>query len=128
MTEGHKNRRKNISSSSYPIASPPLRAVDLDVNLLLVCLAATLHEMCAFYTVLTVESDSVVLKEHLDVLSVHHSLLHHLRGSEEWLAHDEIYLLCQTGEIEGILTGCVATAHNGNSLLAIEESVACGTC
>ena len=75
----------------------------------------------------TEETDGVVLEEDLDVLALHDTLLHHLGGTEEGLAHDEIDLLGKSAEVEGILAGGVAAAHDGHGLLAIEEPVAGGT-
>ena len=102
-------------------------AVDGNVNHLLIGLALALHEMSTLNPVFTEEAQRVVLEQNLDVLTIHHALLHHLRSAQEWLAHNEIDLLADSAQVERILAGRIATAYHGYGLLAIEESVAGGT-
>ena len=102
-------------------------AIDSDIDKLLVGLATTTDEMGALDTVVTEETEGVVLEEDLDILAVADALLHHLRGTQEGLADDEIDLLADATEIEGILAGGVATTDDGNDLLTVEEAIAGGT-
>ena len=53
-------------------------SVDGNVHLFLVWLTLAFHQTSALHTVLSKESQRVVLKEYLDVLTLHHPLLHHL--------------------------------------------------
>ena len=68
-----------------------------------------------------------MLEQHLDLLVVHHTLLHHLRRTQIGLAHDEVHLAGQAGQVGSLFASRVATAHNGHHLLAVEEAVARGT-
>ena len=101
-------------------------SVDLDVDHLFVGLALALHKVGTLDAVLAEEADGVVLKQNLDVLAFADTLLHDLRGAQEGLAHNEVDLLGQSAEVEGVLAGSVATTNDGHRLLAIEESVAGG--
>ena len=47
---------------------------------------------------------------------------------KEWLSYYHVYFLTQPSQIGCLLACRVAAAHDGNNLLAIEESVAGGTC
>lgn len=67
-----------------------------------------------------------MLEQNLDVLGLFHALLHHFRCTQEWLTHNHVDLLCQSGEIQRLLASGVAAAHYGYGLLAIEEPVARG--
>ena len=95
--------------------------------MMLVGFALALHQMNTLYPILTIKTGGVMLEENLDVLRIHHSFLHHLRGTEEWLADNQIYLLTQAGKIKRVFTSCITTAHHGRHLLTIEEAVAGGT-
>ena len=68
-----------------------------------------------------------MFEEYLDILAVHHALLHDLGGTQEGLADNHIHLLGQSAEVERILAGRIAATNDGNSLLAIEETVARST-
>ena len=102
-------------------------AVDGHVVALFVGLAHALHQMHAFHAVLAIEAHGIVLEQHLDLLVVHHALLHHLRRTQIGLAHDEVHLAGEAGQVGSLFAGRVATAHNGHHLLAVEEAVARGT-
>ena len=52
--------------------------VDGDIYHLLVSLTLALHQVRTFYAILTKQSYGVVLKQYLDVLALHKTLLHHL--------------------------------------------------
>ena len=67
-----------------------------------------------------------MLEEDLDVGMVLHAILHDLGGAQVGLANHEIDLLAEVGQVEGVLTGGVATTDNGRDLLAIEETIADG--
>ena len=51
-------------------------------------------------------------------------MLHGFAGTQVVLAHDEIDLAGQMAQVVGLLTGGVAATHDGNDLLAVEETVA----
>ena len=53
-------------------------AVDGNIDQFLVGFALTLHQMSTLHTILAEEPQRVVFKEHLNVLTFHHALLHHL--------------------------------------------------
>ena len=57
-----------------------------------------------------------------------HTAAHDIGSAQIGFAYDHIDLTAQAGEIDGLLAGCIATAHYGYHLLAVEESVAGGTC
>ena len=101
--------------------------VNLDIYQLFVGLTLALYEMSTFDTILAKETQRVVFEEYLDVLAVHHALLHDLGGTQEGLADNHIHLLGQSAEIERILAGRIAATNDGNRLLAIEETVARST-
>ena len=82
--------------------------------------------MSPLYAVLAKESQRVVLEQNLDILALHHALLHHLRSAQEGLAHNHVDLLAESGQIECILARGISAANDGYGLLAVEESVACG--
>ena len=71
-------------------------SVDSDVYKLFVGLALSFYQMGSFNAVIAKKTKGVVLKEYLDVLGCLNALLHHLRRTEKRLAHNEIYLLCQS--------------------------------
>ena len=102
-------------------------AVDGDIHKLLVRFTFAFDQMGAFHAILAIETEDVVLEEDLDVLCGLHTLLHHLRGTEEGLAHNEIHLFGEAAQIEGILTGRISTSYDGYRLLTIEEAIAGGT-
>ena len=101
-------------------------AVDRQVVFLLVSLALAPYEVSTFQTVVAVETERVGLIEDFYLPVLLHALLHNLCGAEVRLADNHIDLVGQSGEVGGFLTGCVATAHHGHDLLAVEESVAGG--
>ena len=68
-------------------------SVDGNVDHLLVGFALAFHQVSTLDTVLTKQSHGVVLKQYLNILGILHALLHHFRGTEERLAHDEVDLL-----------------------------------
>ena len=103
-------------------------AIDRYVTLSLLGRPLFIYEVSTLHAIVAKESDRVVLKEHLYVLPCEESLLHHLRGAQMILAHDQVDLLSETRQVERLLTSRVATAHDSDTLLAIEEAVARSAC
>ena len=103
-------------------------AVDGQVVALLVGFALAAHHVSSLHAVFAIEAQRVVLEEYLDVLGLLHAALHHLRSTEEGLAHDHVHLLGQSGQVERLLAGGVATTHYGHRAFAVEETVAGGAC
>ena len=66
----------------------------------------------------------LAVPEHLDVGSGANTLLHGLGGPEHVAADYHIDLGAEAGEIGGLLAGGIASAHHGDVLAAVEESVA----
>ena len=97
-------------------------------NLDIVLLAVALAKACACHTIHIAQNlHGVVLEQNLDVRSVENSLLHSLRCTKEWLAHNEIYLTAERCKVCSLLASGVATTYNCHILLAVEEAVASGT-
>jgi len=103
-------------------------SVDRQVVAFLVGLTLALHQMSTFYTILTIESYGIMLVQYFNLRVLLHALFHDVRCSEEWLSYYHVYFLTQPSQISCLLACRVAAAHDGNNLLAIEESVAGGTC
>ena len=96
-------------------------SVNLYIYLLFVSLTLALHEMSTFDTILAKETQRVVFEEYLDVLAVHHALLHDLGSTQEGFADNHIHLLGQSAEIERILAGRIAATNDGNRLPAVSS-------
>ena len=103
-------------------------AVDLDVEVVFLRCALLAHDVSALHAVLAEEAHGVAFKEDLDVLLVSHPLLHNVGGAEIVLADNEIYLVGESGEVEGLLACGVAATHYSHVFLSIEEAVASGAC
>ena len=84
------------------------------------------HQMGAFHHIIAEESGSIAIEQYLDIGTLGHSALHHVRGAQEAFAHYHIYLVGDFREVKCFLTGCVSATDNGHCLIAIEETVASG--
>ena len=58
------------------VADGQEETVNLDIYLLLVGFTFALDQMGTFYTIFSIETKRVVLKQNLNVLALHHTLLH----------------------------------------------------
>ena len=84
--------------------------------------------MYAFYTIIAIKTFGIVLEKHLDLLILHHTLLHNLRSTQEWFSHDEINLLCQTCQIGSFFASSITTTYYSHHFLTIEKAIASGAC
>ena len=92
-------------------------------------LAILTYKSCTCNTVLISKHLlSVAVPEDLDVLCIPYTLLHSLRSPENIPANDHVYLLAETCKICSLLAGCITATYNCNSLLPVEETVACSAC
>ena len=84
--------------------------------------------MSTFHAILSVKSNGVVFKKNFNLFVFVHPTSHHVACAEIRLANNHINLLTQLSQIQGFLTCRITTANYGYGLLAIEETVAGGTC
>ena len=101
--------------------------VDRDVNQRLVRLTLAINQVSALHTILTKKANRIMLEHHLDIRCIEYTLLHHLRGTQIGLTYDQIYLFCQTGKIDRLLTSGITATNDSYILLTIKEAVASRT-
>lgn len=80
-------------------------SVDGQVVMPFVGFSFPLHQMDAFHPVLTEQSFGVVLEQHFDFRVAEYAFLHNSRSAQEGLAHNQVDLCCQAGQIGGFFAG-----------------------
>ena len=98
--------------------------VDLDLDLLLIGFALVLHEGGTLHHAVAKQTFGLVFPEYLNVRGFHHTVGHHLRGTQLIATHDQVHLVAKTGEVHGLFGSGIATAHHGHILATVEETVA----